>query len=63
MVNDKEVKLDAPARLEEARTLIPLRFVAETFGFTVDYVRVGNIDFITILSDEYLEKIEKELNK
>ncbi len=63
LVNDKEVKLDAPARLEEARTLIPLRFVAETFGFTVDYVRVGNIDFITILSDEYLEKIEKELNK
>ena len=36
-VNNKEVQLDAPAVIVNVRTLAPARFVAETFGYTVQW--------------------------
>ena len=36
-VNNKEVQLDAPAVIVNGRTLAPARFVAETFGYTVQW--------------------------
>ena len=36
-VNSKEVQLDAPVVIVNGRTLAPARFVAETFGYTVQW--------------------------
>lgn len=36
-VGDSPVILDVPPRVEDGRTLVPLRFVAEALGFTVDW--------------------------
>ncbi|HHW06272.1 MAG TPA: hypothetical protein GXX34_01845 [Clostridia bacterium] len=35
LVNGTPVPLDVPARIEEGRTLVPLRFVSEAFGAEV----------------------------
>ena len=37
IVNDEEVKLDAAAFIEDGRTFLPLRFICETLGATVDW--------------------------
>ncbi len=36
-VNDKEVKLDSPAFIENDRTYTPIRFISEELGATVDW--------------------------
>jgi len=36
-VNDQAVQLDAPARLQNQRVMVPLRFVSEALGKTVDW--------------------------
>lgn len=65
-VNDKEVKLDAPAVLVNDRTLVPLRFASETFGLTVKYSQNEFENVIELGTEEYfegLEKAEKEAEK
>jgi len=37
LVNGEPVRLDVPSRIHEGRTLVPIRFVAETFGCKVDW--------------------------
>jgi outer membrane protein assembly factor BamB len=37
LVNDKTTVLDVPAEVYKGRTLVPIRFVAETFGCMVDW--------------------------
>ena len=37
IVNDEEVKLDAAAFIEDSRAFLPLRFICETLGATVDW--------------------------
>jgi hypothetical protein len=37
LVNGKEVKLDVPAQTTSDRTIVPIRFIAETFGLKVDW--------------------------
>ncbi|OMF33798.1 hypothetical protein BK133_13485 [Paenibacillus sp. FSL H8-0548] len=37
MVNDQPVQMDTPAAIVKGTTLVPLRFVGEQFGLTVDY--------------------------
>lgn len=37
LVNDKKVQLDAPAQIISDRTMVPVRFVAESFGYTVEW--------------------------
>lgn len=36
-VNGKEYKLDAPAQIKDGRFVVPVRFIAESFGVTVDW--------------------------
>lgn len=36
-VNNKPVTLDAPAKITDGRTLVPLRFVSEQLGYKVNY--------------------------
>ncbi len=37
LVNDKEVKLDSPAFIENDRTYTPIRFISESLGATVNW--------------------------
>ncbi|NSL52853.1 copper amine oxidase N-terminal domain-containing protein [Calidifontibacillus erzurumensis] len=37
LVNNNKVTLDAPAKIKDGRTLVPLRFVSERLGYKVDY--------------------------
>ena len=37
-VNSVEKQLDAPARLINDKTMLPLRFIAEEMGYTVNYI-------------------------
>jgi hypothetical protein len=37
-VNGRVIEIDAPARLVENRTMVPLRFISEAFGAKVDWV-------------------------
>lgn len=43
LVNGQEVTLDAKAELNNSRTIVPLRFIAETFKLNVDYYPDGEI--------------------
>lgn len=46
-INEMEVTLDEPAGLIEGRTMVPLRFVSEAFGNTVNWnekIRTAEID-------------------
>lgn len=44
-VNDETIELDVPAQLISNRTFVPLRFIAQTLGETVDYdEETGEID-------------------
>ena len=45
-VNDKEVVLDVPAQLISNRTMVPIRFIAETFGMKVEYDKESGGVFI-----------------
>jgi hypothetical protein len=45
-VNGKVVPLDQPGVIVDGRTLAPLRFVAEAFGGTVDWVAAENTAYI-----------------
>ncbi len=46
-VNGEEVKLDSPAFIENARTYLPIRFVAENLGAKVDWVEETQTVIIT----------------
>lgn len=37
LVDGREVELDAAPRIENGRTLVPIRFVAEALGHRVDW--------------------------
>lgn len=53
MVNDKKVKLDMPAmlirdtRYENAKTMVPIRFISETFGYKVKWDEENQTIFIS----------------
>jgi len=36
-VNDKEIKMDAAPVIKQGRTMVPLRFIAESFGLKVEW--------------------------
>ena len=46
IVNEKEVMLDVPPMIMEGRTLVPLRFIAEGFGASVEWD--GTLQQVTI---------------
>ncbi|RJQ31962.1 MAG: copper amine oxidase N-terminal domain-containing protein [Peptococcaceae bacterium] len=49
VVNGREVPLDVPAGIENSRTVVPLRFVSETFDLKVQYYAEGGIVTINSL--------------
>lgn len=50
LVNGDPVRLDVPARIIDGRTLVPIRFVAETFGCDVSWEQ--DTKKVTIIKDE-----------
>ncbi len=50
-VNDEPVTLDVPAQIVNGRFLVPVRFVAETFGSTVDWNDFTNVVDISSPAD------------
>ena len=42
VVNGKTYPLDTPARLINSKTMLPLRFISESLGFTVNYYEASN---------------------
>jgi len=54
-VNEKEVTLDAPAYLEDGRTLVPIRAISEGLGKKVSYLKSG---FVIVGDKEFKETDE-----
>lgn len=54
-VNDKELTIDVPASIKDGRTMVPLRFIAESTGATVDWD--GNTRSVSInsMDDEVIQ--------
>lgn len=50
-VNGNPVKMTTPAVVNSGRTMIPVRFVAETLGYGVDYISDGAFVVIRKLED------------
>lgn len=48
VVNGKGVKMDTKAQVIKNRTYVPLRFVSENMGATVDYKSVGGSQYVYI---------------
>ncbi len=49
-INDKPMELDVPARIKNSRTLVPIRFIAESFNADVewdDILRAVTIEFVS----------------
>lgn len=46
IINGQEVQLDAPAQIDRARTVVPLRFVNEQFNLTVKYFPASKLIII-----------------
>lgn len=62
VVNGKEVTLDVPAKIENGRTLIPLRFVSEHLGYKVNFDNSNKYIYIIDVynvTDEKLQEIKK----
>ena len=49
-VNGKKVMLDVPAQIKDGRTLVPLRFISENFGYKVDFHK--DSDFLYLITIE-----------
>lgn len=72
VVNGTEVKLDVPGKIVNGRTLVPLRFVSESFGADVKWdqdtktVYVTSIDNNTnttgLSKENIIEKLDTSLN-
>lgn len=62
-VNGKKVELDVPAMIVNDRTMVPVRFISETFGFNVGFYKdsdfLSYVDIYTGTEDELKAKIEK----
>lgn len=50
-INDDTVNLQVPAQIINSRTMVPLRFISESLGATVDYNGEKNIISISLASD------------
>ncbi|MBB6217782.1 tetratricopeptide (TPR) repeat protein [Anaerosolibacter carboniphilus] len=51
--NNRSVSLDVPATINGGRTLIPLRFIAESIGANVEWDGINKIVSISMESEEY----------
>ena len=58
VVNKKKVELDVPAQIISDRTMVPVRFVAESFGYIVGWD--GETRTVSLTSPEKEEEPEKK---
>lgn len=64
LVNGEEVKLDKAPRVEEDRTLVPLRFLAENLGLDVEFEMDEFGFYVSLYSKDYeVEEIEEEIEE
>ncbi|MCH5186163.1 MAG: linear amide C-N hydrolase [Oscillospiraceae bacterium] len=68
-LNDEAQTLDTPPTIINDRTMLPVRFIAESFGFTVDWdgerqmitiTKKANTEFVTVTENE--TELEKGLS-
>ncbi|MBR1969998.1 MAG: copper amine oxidase N-terminal domain-containing protein [Clostridia bacterium] len=63
-VNGKTLTMDIPPKLVDGRTLVPVRFISESFGAEVKWDREKRIVYIYIenlVDEEYVENMKKYL--
>jgi uncharacterized lipoprotein YddW (UPF0748 family) len=58
-VNGAQVQLDEPASMRNSRVLVPLRFVAENLGVTVDWNGTARTISLTSEQDTYPKEVEE----
>lgn len=60
--NGQEIQLDAPPYIDKGRTMVPLRFISETFGLNVEYKdNKVSIDFPRLkINGEGIHAIQSE---
>jgi len=51
LVNGEEVQLDKAAKVVDDRTLVPLRFIAENFGFKVGFENTPMVYLVTVTTE------------
>lgn len=56
-VNGQVIQLDVPAKIINGRTMVPLRFVSEAFGATVNWDDISQIVTIQTYSGPKFERI------
>jgi len=62
-VNGKQVELDVPAMIVNKRTMIPLRFIAENFGFFVEWNDSERLVSIDTINKGILKSIDIKKSK
>lgn len=58
-VNGADVSLDVPAVISESRTLVPLRFISESLGLTVDWDATRRSARVWSMSEELLNAVKR----
>ncbi|MCD4712726.1 MAG: copper amine oxidase N-terminal domain-containing protein [Clostridiales bacterium] len=59
LVNGETVELDSQSEITNSRTYVPIRFIAETFGLTVDW----DAETETIDIEESVEEVQEEVQE
>ena len=60
-VNDKEITLDVSAMIIEGRTLVPVRFVSEALGCSVDWI--GDTKTVVIKSTQSVAALKSDYHR
>lgn len=63
LVNGREIRLEAPAQINQGRTLVPLRFISEAFGHKVDWDAATTKVTIDKTYHFFLDRSKKPLEK
>lgn len=63
LFNGEEIELDKEAKIVDDITLVPLRFISESFGFEVDFEDTPFAYFVNVASAEYTVEIEKMIKE
>lgn len=63
VVDGVEVELDKEAKIVEDRTLVPLRFISENFGFNVEFEEIPFAFFVSVMSPDYVQELPVEEGK
>lgn len=62
-LNNKEYVLDSPPIIIDSRTFIPIRFISESLGFSVNWYESQNKIIITSRNNENIDKNTENISK